>query len=519
MRKRISLILLTFIGFYFTAFAQTWEVYDLNGKLKSRALYRDIQLLGETVTLGKNTEGLYLLSADLRPMLNLQGDQVYQYLQPWILVKGPKGIGAFHEYGQLSLPLEYEEIQAYTNILLARKGSSYWVFDRGTGKTISLGEADLGKLTHHGMVILQKNGNYYLPLSINPTKAFQLLSENEGNFLLAKETTGYGLINREGDYVLEPVVDQLEHIRGDHFYGFDENQYLLIRGDEVKAQVSYNSYHKITKEGDLILEYIHGKLRRVMKEDGILLDAVGMESVQLIEKDYYNVRFRENKLGLLGKNGWLVQPNSDADWIGPGNEGLYPAKKTGKLGYVNSNGSWVIQPQYVEVSGFSEQVASYRSSGSWGLINSDGRILTEGKWDEVKPFSGGISIASSGGTYYLLNSNGELANDEGFDKVCRLKDGYFLVEKNSKKGLLNNSGKLILPLDFDHLQVEQKDFIIASKNGSMGVIKESGDVIFPFQYQDIQADWAGLKILAKEMYTPVVVEVEEAGKGKRKKGA
>ena len=48
-----------------------------------------------------------------------------------------------------------------------------------------------------------------------------------------------------------------------------------------------------------MLEFVHGKLRRVLEEEGILLDAVGMESVKQIAPDAYNIRFRENKLGLL----------------------------------------------------------------------------------------------------------------------------------------------------------------------------------------------------------------------------
>lgn len=519
MRNKYTLALLTYICISISALAQTWEIYDLNGNLTSRAIYDEIQILGETVTVGKNSDGLFLLSSDLRPMLNLQGEAVFQYLQPWIIVQGPKGIGAFHEYGQLCLPLEYEEIKTYTNILLARKGNNYWLFERGSGKTTALGQAEEAIITHHGMIILKKNGSFYLPLSKDPGKPYQLLSPNEGNFLLAKETTGYGLINREGEYVLDPIVDQLEHTRGNYYYGFDENQYLLIRGDEVKAQVTYNSYHKITKEGDLMLEYIHGKLRRVMEEDGILLDAVGIESVQLIGKDLYNVHFRENKTGLLGKKGWLVQPTSEADWIGLGNEGLFPARKAGKFGYLDTSGQWSVPPQFAETLLFSEQVAAFRNSSTWGLINSKGTVLSESKWDEIKPYSNGIAVASLGGAYYLLNNTGEVVNPLGFDKVCRIKEGYFLVEKDHKKGLLDQRGNMLLPLEFDHLQVEQKDFIIADKGGSMGAIRENGDIIFPFEYQQIQADWIGQKILAKAMYHPVIISIEEPVKGKRKKGA
>ncbi len=64
--------------------SQSWEVYDLQGNLKSRALYQKLQVLSETVLVGKNESGLFLLSRDLKPMVNLQGEEVYRYLEPWI---------------------------------------------------------------------------------------------------------------------------------------------------------------------------------------------------------------------------------------------------------------------------------------------------------------------------------------------------------------------------------------------------------------------------------------------------
>ncbi|MFC5192862.1 WG repeat-containing protein [Algoriphagus aquatilis] len=519
MRKTFILAFTLLFLTSIPVFAQTWEVFDLKGTLQQRAIFDRIEILGETVITGKNESGLFLLSPDLRPMLDLQGDEVYQYLQPWIVVKGPKGLGAFHEYGQLALPLEYEEIKTYPNLLLARKGREYWMFERGKNKITALGSAEEAKLTHHGMIILKKGEKFYLPLSSQPDRGYDYLEENEGNFLLAKESTGFGLINREGIFVLEPVIDQLEHTRGNFFYGFDENQYLLIQGDEIRAQVSYNSYHRITKEGNLMLEYIHGKLRRIIEEDGILLDAVGMESVTLIGNDLYNVRFRDNKLGLLGKKGWLVQPISDAEWIGAGSEGLFPAKKNGKTGFLSEAGTWAIQPQFEEVGNFSEKIASFRKGNSWGLINADGRIVNDPKWKELKKFENGTAIAKSEDTsYYLLNSSGNVINPTGFEKICRLKEGFLLVESQGKKGILDSNGHILLSLEYDQVEVVSKDLIIVHKNGLAGIINTAGNTLFPIQYQQIQLDWADQKVLAKEMYIPVVIPVEEPGT-KRKKGA
>jgi hypothetical protein len=331
------------------------------------------------------------------------------------------------------------------------------------------------------------------------------------------------LINQFGDYVLNPVLDQLEYTRGDNYYGFDENQYLLIRGFEERAQVRYNSYHKITKDGDLLLEYIHGKLRRVLEEDGILLDAVGMESVKMIGPDAFNIKFRENKLGLLGKNGWLVAPNSDAEWIGLGTEGLFPALKNGKYGYLDATGKWIILPSFLEVGTFSEKFSSYRNATTWGTINTEGKMVVEAKWDKINSFIGGVAIAESANKQYLILPNGELAYPEGLDKIVRLKEGYYLVTSNTKSGLLTSLGKPILPVTFDQIQVENKDFFIVSKEGLSGIMRASGAVFLPVQYTQIAIDWNEQKVLAKSLPEQVVENPEtipaKAPQVKRKKGA
>jgi hypothetical protein len=524
MRNLIYIVFASFLFLASPSLGQSWEVYDFGGSLQTKATYQEINLLGEFVITGTNSEGLFLLSPDLRPVVNLQGQEIFQYLKPWILVKGPKGIGAFHEYGQLALPLEYEEISTYTNRLLARKGTDYWVYEKSTGKSKWLGSAEEAKLTRNGQVILKNQGSYFLPLSANPEKAYELLVENQGNFLLAKEASGFGLINQFGSYVLDPVIDQLEPTRGDSYYGFDENQFLLIRGFEESAQVRYNSYHKITKEGDLMLEYIHGKLRRVLEEEGILLDAVGMESVKLIGPDLFNIQFRENKLGLHGKNGWLVAPNSDAEWIGMGNEGLFPALKNGKYGFVNGEGKWIIQPTFQEVGTFSEKIASYRGSDTWGTISADGKVLAEAKWEKIYNFSGGLAIAVSGGKNYLVYPSGELAYPEGLDRISKLKEGFYLVESNSKTGLLSSLGKPILPITFDQIQVEQRDFFIVSQEGLSGIMRANGEVFLPLQYTQISIDWNEQKVFAKGQTAEQVEKNPETNPAKtslikRKKGA
>jgi len=521
MNKNFTLLVSLVFTFLISeaAYSQSWEVFDTKIQLQSRLIYDEIELLSETVRIGKVGNELSLLSSDLRPVVSLVGTEIYQYLEPWILVKGPNGIGAFHEYGQQVLPLEYDKIQTYFNILLASKGNEYWLFQRGSNKTTYLGELDEAKITNTGLIIVRKGNEYSLPLSPNPDKTFELLSDNEGEFILAKEASGFGLINREGDYVLDPIIETLQHTHGNFYYGFNQDQYLLIEGNDIKSNIRYNSFHKITFENDIMLEYIHGKLRRVMEDDGILLDDVGITAVNKIGKDLYNVHYRDAKIGLLGKKGWLVQPILEVDGIKFGNEGLFPAKSKGVFGFVNSAGTWVIKPQFAETTSFSEKIAGYRTTQNWGLLSAAGELISDEIWEEIKPFHKGVAIAKSNSKYFLLNTFGAALNTEGFDNVYRTTDGYFMVEKSGKSGLLDSEANEVIPVEFEKLRRERKNFVIVQKDGLTGVIDEAGQIILPLAYEKIFVDWANEQIFTKNNYVPTVIQtVEESGK-KNKKGA
>ncbi len=502
-----------------SAQSQTWEVYDSKFQLQSRLMYDTIELLSETVKIGKSGDELFLLTRDFKPALTLEGKEVYQYLEPWILVRSETGIGAYHEYGQQVLKLEYDEIETYFNLLLARKGNEFWIFQRGDNSTTYLGELEGAKISDNGMLITQKNGSYFLPLSKTPERPYELLLENAGNFLLAKENTGYGLINRAGDYVMDPILEQLEHTEGDFFYGYDENQYLLIKGHEINATVAYNSFHKITYENGLMLEYIHGKLRRVMEEDGILLDAVGMEEVTLTGKNLYTIRFRDGKIGLLGKKGWLVQPMSNVESLNQGKEGLFPAKSSKGFGFVNAAGEWIISPQFPETGLFTGSIATYRNNQNWGLISKTGELLGNAEWDEIKPFENQLTVAKQNSAYYLLDTRGNRINQDGFDHISRIRDGYFLVEKAGKSGLLKANGEELLPIEFEGIRREKNDFIIVQKSGKTGVLNEMGEVIVPLAYEDVQVDWSTGQILTRNLYEPVIVQAPEKTRRRNRKGA
>ncbi len=515
--------LILFLGLCpFLAQSQSWEVYNQNLELQSRVIYDKLEFLGETVKIGHVDSSMYLLSQDLKPAVELEAEEVYQYLSPWILVKSSTGLGAYHEYGQKSLDPVYDDIQTFYNFLLARKGRSYFVFERGSRKTIPLGDLDDAILTHTGMVITKKGNRFYLPFSKFPDKAYEKLEENPSNFLLAKEGTGLGLINREGDYIIQPVLDQLEHTKGNYFYGFDDSQYLLIQGKELRGEIRYNSFHRITREGDLMLEYIHGKLRRIMDEKGILLDTVGMEKVELLAENQFFVSLRDGKKGLYGTNGWLVQPTDSIDAIRPSNFQYFPAVSKGKMGLLNNSGKWIIEPEFSEINPIASDLSLFKNQGKLGLVGLNGEIISMAKWSKFNPFESGFAITERESQKFLVNKKGLEITSSGYDEIFRLTSNRFLVESEGKSGILNTKGEEIFAPEFELIKEVSNNFLVIGNEGKVGLADAEGNLLFPIDYEDIIVDATNDQILLKTIFVPVVIaepQPEPTKKKRKKKGA
>jgi hypothetical protein len=516
--RRGTILFISFALFSFSSLkAQTYEVYDQNLKLKSRLEYDQISILSESVRISTANNELKLLSKEYKPYINLKAEKVDFYDQPWLIVKGADGTGAFHEYGEEIFPPEYDEIQTFFTRLLAKKGNQYWVYDHSTRETGFIGTFDEAILATNGQVIGKSAQGYFLPLSSNPDKLYDDIWQVNENYLGSKEATGFGLINRDGNYVLQPVIDHLVHLEDDYFYAFDGNQYMLIRGREGKAFISYSSYHKITLEDGMMLEYIHGKLRRVMNNEGILLDQTGIEKVIPVGEKHYNIHLRDNTIGLLGPNGWEVRPIGGVEKILPGNEGYFGALKNGNFGYINKSGEWVIEAQYEEVRKFNEGFAAIRMMGLWGFVDRNGSIISPAKFEHVSDFRRGVATVRQSGKQNLLDRNGNFLLTQGYDRISLGADNYFISENNNQFGLIAPDGKEIIEPKFEELRREELNRVLVRIGDKYGIMDEQGDYLLPIYYKNIVFDQGAKQILAEDEYQFALTTEEEKSGGKKKK--
>lgn len=516
-RSVLTVVLASALGSL--AIGQTWEVYDEELTLVRKIENENINILGNSVRVSTGHNSLNLLGKNYETIVAINNAKVFQYLEPWIIVEQNGKFGAYHEYGEEIFEPEYDVIDTYYNLLLAKRGIAYFLYDRGQKQIKPLGSYESAHIAKNGQIIASDGNAYYLPLSEKPSYAYESLTSISDNVILSKEATGYGLINRDGDYILDPVIDEIRYMGDDFFFAKDSKQYMLIKAMTNKAEIRYTSYHRIALEKDVLLEYIHGRLRRVMKRDGILLDAMDMESVHKNGAAHYTVRFKDGRIGLLNDKGrWEVAPTKGIQELIPGGQGLSGALIDGKYGFVDQSGTLRIANRYESVGSFAEGLAPVRIGSQWAYIDANDRIVIQPRYSEVSTFLGGVAIVKKDGKANLIDKTGKELLADYYDRISYVADSYYLTENNAMFGLANASGTEISIPKFDELRKEGPDKILIRRGDKYGLMKETGEYALPIYYKNIIFDSGNQRILAEEemVSAPVLVEEETKRKNGRK---
>lgn len=517
-KKAVLTFLLAAMGVSL-AVGQTWEIYDEDYTLVKKIENQRLNILGNAVRVSTTDSSLNLLGREYETIVSVNNAKVFQYLEPWIIVVDDGQFGAFHEYGEKIFDTDYETIETYYNLLLAKKGIAYFLYDRGQKQIKPLGSYESAHIAKNGQIIATNSSGYVLPLAKDPNYAYESLTSISDNVILSKEATGYGLINRDGENILEPVIDEIIYMGDDYFFAKDSKEYMLIKAMTNKADIRYTSYHRIAIEDDVIVEYIHGKLRRIMKRDGILLDATGMESVAKNGRSHYTVTFRDGKIGLLDDKGrWEVTPTAGVQALFPGDQKLNGALIDGKYGFVDRAGKLRIANRYENIGQFSEGLAAVKIGSQWGFIDSSDKISIQPHYSAVGSFQNGVAIVKKDGKANLIDKTGKELLSEYYDRISFIDDNYYLTENKALFGLVNAKGTEVSIPKFDELRREGPDKILIRRGSKYGLMKETGEYSLPIYYKNILFDAGNGKILAEEEALQSVLVEEAPNKKSDKKG-
>lgn len=298
-----------------------------------------------------------------------------------------------------------------------------------------------------GIISIIKHNKYKEKLN------YSIEQITEENYFLLMQNNKYGVINKNGDIIIDPIYDVIE-----------------IPNPSKPLFICKNNYNSDTKEYNI--QVFDDNKKQVLYEYYIV-EAIKLNNVENngnYEKSILKYK-SENKYGLIDFSGKKV---TDAIYESIDGfeykEGLLLVKRNGKYGIINLNGVSIIKEKYDE-------------------ILCDGYYTNDAKYDKSGYIVG--TKSENGMRYGYINYNRKQILKNEFNEIYRITDKidnndiYLVAFNEGKAGVYKNKKNIIKHEYEDILYNATNDLLILQKNSKQGVSKFDCSVIVPTEYDNI----------------------------------
>lgn len=183
----------------------------------------------------------------------------------------------------------------------------------------------------------------------------------------------------------------------------------------------------------------------------------GVGTVQFITKTGVNAV-------LIDKAGQTILEVQEIETDGF-SEGLVPAKKNKKWGYLNTKGQFVIEPQFEEAHSFSDGLAAVLVGEKWGFIDKSGRVVIRPRFgvgydERHHGFSEGLALVYFQNRCAYIDKSGKILFKVQCSEAEQFSGGIASIQiggpPSEKRGYINKQGRFIWgPVAFKYKSREE----------------------------------------------------------------
>ena len=313
------------------------------------------------------------------------------------------------------IPNEYQSIEydEGNNLFTIEKGKKYGIANIEGNiivpteySQIDITGVYLYATNDHGVVVYNSDGTQ---ANIDTNIAI-INTSNEKYKIRIDNSNGtkYGVIDKEGQQVIDEKYNYIEYLFDDYFIASTENSKLGIIDDKdnVKVEINNDLLQKI--EGTDIIQTMTASDNVTRLYDKSLNKICEMANANIEVKDNYIKISNTEETKYFSKEGKELR-NTE---VYPNNT-LFAKNENGKWGVANKNGDTVVEAKYDRVTEFNEYgFAGVKLNGKWGVLNSKGEEILAPTYvfnDETEPYFIGQYYQvkyALGGVYYTdLNNN------------------------------------------------------------------------------------------------------------------
>lgn len=273
------------------------------------------------------------------------------------------------------------------------------------------------------------------------------------------------------------VLEKLQSLAGD---------FNIISGDYDGISTTRNGCMAV-KSGEQygFLDENGQELIRPQYQSVGLFGETGFAPVQKDDQYYY----------IDSNNYKRRQPKESYQYLGVMCEGVLPAQKDGKWGYLDENFKPVTDFVYDAATPFLNGIAAVKQGEKWALMGSELKPFTEfGFSDVIRDDWGfcsrnGVVFVKSGDSYILLNAEGTQLGKESFENASPfLSELPAAVMQDGKWGFVSVTGEKTLECAFQNAKsFSSIGYAPVAVGDYWGYIKQNGDTVIDAQFDDAKA--------------------------------
>jgi hypothetical protein len=188
---------------------------------------------------------------------------------------------------------------------------------------------------------------------------------------------------------------------------------------------------------------------------------------------FSSVRYR---YGYIDKTGRIVaEPQYEE--LSSFSENLARISLDDKYGYIDKSGAIIVKPEYVNAKDFHEGLAAVVNEGKWGYIDKTDKFVIEPAFDYTYNFSEGLASVKISAKWGYINQKGELVIKCKYDWANPFKEGLASVKLDNKSGFINSKGEFVIEPQFDSAGNFSEGFAVVVIDDMYTYIDKTGQII------------------------------------------
>jgi len=234
-------------------------------------------------------------------------------------------------------------------------------------------------------------------------------------------------------------ICELDDLKEEYLYNVKQNgTYFTINeqgekqsqfGDAKLEETYKTGFYKFKKQGKYGIKNKHGKT--ILEPNFVYanLDPAGFFRVSLKDSDtqgFYHLK----------ENSFYDLPHSPYSFS-ERNVPYRRIRKDGKMGLINTDLKWIINPKYENMAPYAEGLYGVEKDDKIGFVDPTGKVII--------PFDYGLNFSAKKETIF--------------------QNGLAILHKKQKYGIINKENKTIIPFEYDLILLLDNENYLGRKKG------------------------------------------------------